>query len=309
MSRRVVSLVMILILCWLWPGPGSIAAQDTAVEAGEHESEPIVLGGFWLDGERVVQVNHSGASVIGMYLEPHTCDHRDGTSSETSLDFDTVLNGDRLTGDLSACYWNTADPSSSGFRLVPLDLTVSDDQNALEGTWFNDVDNQDIPITISRITCRLMVFNGNNFTGSQVVADILFVPLLKRIDAFAGAHSLQVHVTSSLRTSTVVPGAIVDPATSSNHLIGHAIDMNLRYVTENGTSTLCNSACLGGDTLPTAISAFLGDIRSDSDLRWGGDFNTPDVVHIDDGLNLSDPEAWQAIYDEVQADPACFLDE
>jgi hypothetical protein len=85
--------------------------------------------------------------------------------------------------------------------------------------------------------------------------------------------------------------------------------MNIEYTPTDGSSGFCNSGCLGGNNPPADVDAFLTDIRNDPDLRWGGDFNTPDSVHIDDGLNVNDPDAWQAIRDEVQADPACFLSE
>jgi hypothetical protein len=35
-------------------------------------------------------------------------------------------------------------------------------------------------------------------------------------------------------------------------------------------------------------------IRKDPVLRWGGDFRTRDVVHIDDALNVRFPEVWDA---------------
>jgi hypothetical protein len=36
------------------------------------------------------------------------------------------------------------------------------------------------------------------------------------------------------------------------------------------------------DQLPEEISDFINAIRKDNELRWGGDFNTEEPVHIDD---------------------------
>jgi len=35
-------------------------------------------------------------------------------------------------------------------------------------------------------------------------------------------------------------------------------------------------------------------------LRWGGDFDVRDVVHIDDGLNIDNPTKWDAEYMQTQ---------
>jgi murein L,D-transpeptidase YcbB/YkuD len=57
--------------------------------------------------------------------------------------------------------------------------------------------------------------------------DVEFVTESNKVKQFAADSGLQIHVTSSPRRQGVtVGGAIVRPATFSNHLIGHAIDMN-----------------------------------------------------------------------------------
>jgi len=89
----------------------------------------------------------------------------------------------------------------------------------------------------------------------------------------------------------------VEPKENSNHLAGHALDMNVRT-----GGQLYNSKKLKVSnfaTLPPNIQTFLNAIRNDSGLRWGGDFQDEDPVHIDDNLN-SDMTSWRRRYDATQ---------
>jgi hypothetical protein len=146
--------------------------------------------------------------------------------------------------------------------------------------------------------CALTTHNGANFSGEDVVADNEFVDSLNTIDNYAGNNRVQIVVTHSFReVGQSVRGAIVPPAEGSNHLAGHAIDMNVMY-----RRTLYNSRRLRRanlPNLPTAVRNFINDIRDDAALRWGGDFGTQDPVHIDDGLNQN-RENWNRRYIATQ---------
>ena len=105
-------------------------------------------------------------------------------------------------------------------------------------------------------------------------------------------------MTSSFRKSgQVIEGAIVKPAKRSNHYVGHAIDMNV----VESSGFWCNSKCLQNslDHHPD-VECFVTKIRNDPDLRWGGDFTPRDVVHIDDGLNLRNPNDYDQLYNNLQ---------
>ncbi|MBK8501051.1 MAG: M15 family metallopeptidase [Saprospiraceae bacterium] len=104
-------------------------------------------------------------------------------------------------------------------------------------------------------------------------------------------------VTSSFRTTTNVAGAIVTPAIRSNHLAGHAIDMNVVY--DNGTKSANSKVLAKYPSVPEPVRRFINSIILDPGLRWGGQFNTPDVVHIDDGLNQNDAN-WRKRYKAMQ---------
>jgi len=129
------------------------------------------------------------------------------------------------------------------------------------------------------------------FAGTPLRIDSDFAGAANGIARLAQELGIVVLVTSSLREpNKAVENAIVTPARFSNHHVGHAIDMN---VILNGESF--RSKELGRfESLPQPVQAFLNRVRSDLGLRWGGDFSTPDPVHIDDGLNLRKPAVFQA---------------
>jgi len=144
----------------------------------------------------------------------------------------------------------------------------------------------------TKAACPLKDFSGSNFTGDTARIDSDFEASMDSINAAAVKNDVLVHVTSSFRTSTVVPGAVVTPAAKSNHMVGHAIDMNVEYGKKH--ASYCNSTCLGG-TLPAAVKGFIDDVKG-AGLRWGQDFSEKDPVHIDDGLNVNDSAGWDARY-------------
>jgi hypothetical protein len=147
-------------------------------------------------------------------------------------------------------------------------------------------------------TCVLTTYSGSNFTGEQVVADVEFVPALEAINQHAADNDVNLLITDSFRPQgRAVKGAIVPPASRSNHLAGHGIDMNVMY--GPGKTSLCNSRCLGRRNPPAAVKTFIAAIRADANLRWGGDFSPRDPVHIDDNLNADDT-AWKARYVATQ---------
>lgn len=143
----------------------------------------------------------------------------------------------------------------------------------------------------------LILFQGSRFTGKPCRADVQFEPMLKKINAYAEQAGVNVFVNSSFRTTTNVAGAIVKPATFSNHLAGHAIDMNLAY----GNGQFANSQVLKKyPNVPAPVKNFLKLIIDDPNLRWGGQFGTSDPVHIDDGLNVKNRPKWEERYQAMQ---------
>ncbi len=146
--------------------------------------------------------------------------------------------------------------------------------------------------------CVIGPYHNVRFVGAEVLADADFFPLLDRLNDLASASGVEIHVTSSFRDPDRAPsGAIVPPATRSNHFVGHAVDMNVKSQSGFFNSQKLKRANLAA--LPTEVRSFIQKVRDDPDLRWGGDFNPEDPVHIDDGLNRTDPARWQSKLDSL----------
>jgi D-alanyl-D-alanine carboxypeptidase len=128
-------------------------------------------------------------------------------------------------------------------------------------------------------------------TGDVLRVDQEFEPKILELAEQAAKLSVSIWVTSSLREPyRPVDGAIVEPARLSNHHIGHALDMNVLF-----GGKLYGSSVLGNlPTLPHNVQKFLKEAIAGAQLKWGGDFTTPDVVHIDDRFNIQKPAEFQA---------------
>ncbi len=151
----------------------------------------------------------------------------------------------------------------------------------------------EVPPTEESDVCDIRPYHRTQFIGKEIRADVDFWPHLDRINQYALDCDVQVFVTSSTREpGRTVRGNIVKPASRSNHLVGHAIDMNLK--SRNGFFNSTKLKRSNFNQLPDETREFLDKVRADGDLRWGGDFSKEDPVHIDDGLNVRNPERWDA---------------
>ncbi len=144
--------------------------------------------------------------------------------------------------------------------------------------------------------CVVGPYHNVRFAGAEILADADFLPLLDRLNDLASTCGVEIHVTSSFRDPDRAPnGAIVPPATRSNHFVGHAIDMNVK--SSNGFFNSAKLKRANLFALPAEVRDFIQRVRDDPDLRWGGDFSPEDPVHIDDGLNRNDPARWQSKFE------------
>lgn len=147
----------------------------------------------------------------------------------------------------------------------------------------------------------LVIYKSQNIKGhknSPVIIDSLFVPTLNKINTIAKNNNLTVVVTHSFRKANKkLTGAIVKPAKYSNHLTGHAIDMNIVYKNKWYTSRRLRKSNLRN--LPYSIQNFVNGLRKEPNIRWGGDFRSEDPIHIDDNFN-SDLTKWKTRYSLCQ---------
>ncbi|HJO94695.1 MAG TPA: M15 family metallopeptidase [Victivallales bacterium] len=137
------------------------------------------------------------------------------------------------------------------------------------------------------VVSNLTTFKSSNIVGYKnkpVVVDATFVPTMNLINSYAVNNNVMVYVTSSYRHSNNnLKKTVVKPASMSNHLIGHAIDMNIVYKGKWYDSKLMSKNNFS--RLPFNVRNFLNEIRHTPNIRWGGDFKTQDPVHIDDHYN------------------------
>jgi hypothetical protein len=141
---------------------------------------------------------------------------------------------------------------------------------------------------------KLGEYKHSVLVGKPCIIEEGFIVAMDRLCFYANECDLKLYINSSYRNLTVVDGAIVTPATLSNHLIGHAIDSN---IVEG--KIFWNSKKLEG-ILSEKVQKFIDIIRKDTILRWGGDFSVRDVVHFDDSLNVRDIELWHKLYNEIR---------
>ncbi|RLA44659.1 MAG: hypothetical protein DRR42_20220 [Gammaproteobacteria bacterium] len=139
--------------------------------------------------------------------------------------------------------------------------------------------------------CVIKTYANSQFIGKELRADVDFLPHLDRLNQYALDCAVKIYVTSSAREpGRSVSGAIVPPASRSNHLVGHAIDMNLQSASGFFNSSKLKKTNLAN--LPGEIQDLLNLVKGDEVLRWGGEFNPEDPVHIDDELNRRNPNRW-----------------
>ncbi len=127
--------------------------------------------------------------------------------------------------------------------------------------------------------CEIKAYTNSQFIGKELRADVDFIPHLDRLNQYALDCQMKIYVTSSAREpGRSVSGAIVPPASRSNHLVGHAIDMNL--TSASGFFNWRKLKRLTLANLPAEIRDLIALVSGDEVLRWGGDFKGRDCVHF-----------------------------
>jgi len=140
----------------------------------------------------------------------------------------------------------------------------------------------------------IVQFKHELLTGKDCFVHDGFIPAMNQFVGALALFGCSALIVSSFRTTTVVPGAIVTPASHSNHLIGHAIDVNL--YDKDGDLWTSKYLIEPKDE----ILDFINEV-SKYGIRWGGKFSTPDPVHFDDGLNVIHPDMWISLYNSLHA--------
>lgn len=154
-------------------------------------------------------------------------------------------------------------------------------------------------LAFSQESCSIQPYRSRTCLDNRppiIHIDQGFQSSMNAICAAANRCNVKLLVTSAYRKSnSSVTDAIVQPADRSNHLVGHAIDMNVVYGAHN---FICNSACLRGNSKPREVQCFLNQVQQNG-LRWGGTFTTSDPVHIDDAFNINQNQ-YDSLYKSIQ---------
>lgn len=99
---------------------------------------------------------------------------------------------------------------------------------------------------------------------------------LDTLNTLARTANLQLRLNQAFRVQGVAPrGAVVPPAGRSQHLIGHAVDLNIVV----GTTVVVSANYIGG-TAPKEATDFAAAAKAQG-LRWGYDFAPRDPPHYD----------------------------
>ena len=131
---------------------------------------------------------------------------------------------------------------------------------------------------------------------SPITVDEYFVPAMMLMDTLLEQHQLKAHPNQTGRTEGApVPGAIVKPASHSNHLVWCAIDLNL---VDPITGHVFMHSEMQGEADPR-VKAVITNWEAAGN-RWGGEFHDHDAVHFDSGLYEKNPVLWQQKFDEYQ---------
>lgn len=119
-------------------------------------------------------------------------------------------------------------------------------------------------------------------TGEMVISNVA-LQLLKDINSQAKAKSVTIIVNQTFRVHGVkVTGAVVIPATKSQHLIGHALDCNI--VDGNNWN---NSLAFKNNKATDNAKKLIEEIKK-LGYRWGGNFDTVDTPHFDKNIRSTD---------------------
>lgn len=145
--------------------------------------------------------------------------------------------------------------------------------------------------------------------GKPCMINAAFVPAMDLFCRYLEIVKCSASINSSYRPNADnIKGAVVTPARRSNHMIGCGIDCNLtdssgKVWLSKDMEVFCPESPKYNPKVINEISQFLGLIRRSNTIRYGGDFHTPDPIHFDNGINVSNPAKWDALYAEIRAKP------
>lgn len=114
----------------------------------------------------------------------------------------------------------------------------------------------------------------------EVLVHADFASVIGTMNEQAKKANVVLEVNQTFRRHNIPPtGAVVPPAAKSQHLVGHAVDLNI----VDGSTVNTTAMFISGNETDNADD-FIAAVKTKG-LRWGGDFSKPDPPHFDDYLN------------------------
>jgi hypothetical protein len=109
-----------------------------------------------------------------------------------------------------------------------------------------------------------------------MVVHMDYVAGLESINTAADDAGVTFQVNQTFREAgKPVSGAVVKPASKSQHLIGNAVDFNI-----NDSGDVILSSEMAWSKLSQPAKDFITAVKA-AGLRWGGDFADRDPIHFD----------------------------
>ena len=120
------------------------------------------------------------------------------------------------------------------------------------------------------------VISHPNINAGELVVSAPLLDYLKNANEKAKELSLTIMFNQTMRVNGIkVSGAVVTPASKSQHLIGHAIDCNI-IDGDNWNSSKTFKDKKESENAKKFISAM-----KEKGMRWGGNFSKVDTPHFD----------------------------
>jgi hypothetical protein len=127
-----------------------------------------------------------------------------------------------------------------------------------------------------RLAAGFSVLDNPSLRPGELLVNERFVPAFVALDRAASALGVVLHVNQAFRLEgRVVSGAVVMPADNSQHLVGHALDLN---IVDRG---VVNTSVMFRRGRATGGAIGLVEAARRAGLRWGGDFVPQDPPHFD----------------------------